>query len=77
MIIGKLPDTLKIRLNFQKINKIIFNYFVDINKIDDIFENRKKLLLTYLKLSDKKLGLLINFNSSNLKDNIVRIVNNL
>jgi GxxExxY protein len=33
--------------------------------------------LTYLKLSSKKLGLLINFNSKILKDNIHRIVNGL
>ncbi len=33
--------------------------------------------LTYLKLSEKKLGLLINFNSKILKGNIHRIVNNL
>jgi len=33
--------------------------------------------LTYLKLSNKKLGLLINFNSKILKDYIHRIVNGL
>ena len=33
--------------------------------------------LTYLKLSDKRLGLLINFNCRYLKDGIHRIVNNL
>jgi GxxExxY protein len=34
-------------------------------------------LLTYLKLSNKKLGLLINFNSPLLKDGIKRVVNGL
>lgn len=34
-------------------------------------------LLTYLKLSELKLGLLINFNQKLLKDGIHRIVNNL
>lgn len=33
--------------------------------------------LTYLKLSEKKLGLLINFNTKILKEGIHRIVNNL
>ena len=33
--------------------------------------------LTYLRLADKKLGLLMNFNSKYLKDGIHRIVNNL
>ncbi len=32
---------------------------------------------TYLRLSDKKLGLLIIFNSSTLNNAITRIVNNL
>jgi len=33
--------------------------------------------LTYLKLSDLKLGILINFNVPLLKDGIKRIVNGL
>jgi GxxExxY protein len=33
--------------------------------------------LTYLRLSSKKLGLLINFNEAPLKNGIHRIVNNL
>ena len=36
-----------------------------------------KQLLTYLKLSDKRLGLLINFNSSVLKGNVKWVVNGL
>lgn len=34
-----------------------------------------KQLLTYLRLSNKKLGLLINFNREVLKEGIVRVVN--
>jgi GxxExxY protein len=37
----------------------------------------KKQLLTYLRLSEKHLGLLINFGAALLKDGISRIVNNL
>ncbi len=40
----------------------------------DIHKNQ---LLTYLKLSGVKLGLLINFNEKLLKNGITRIVNNL
>ncbi len=36
-----------------------------------------KQLLTYLKLSNKPLGLLINFNENLLKDGVRRVVNNL
>jgi hypothetical protein len=37
----------------------------------------KKQLLTYLKLANKKLGLLVNFNVLSLKDkeSVVRIIN--
>ena len=49
---------------------------VEIKSVDALSDIHHKQLLTYLKLSNKKLGLLINFNSS-LKDSIVRIVNNL
>ena len=36
-----------------------------------------KQLLTYLRLSNKKLGLLINFNTELIKNGIKRVVNNL
>jgi len=34
-------------------------------------------LLTYLRLSEKRLGLIINFHSSRLVDGVERVVNNL
>src|SRR5580693_5289805 len=37
----------------------------------------KKQLLTYLRLANKRLGLLINFNVVLIKDGISRIVNGL
>ena len=37
----------------------------------------KKQLTTYLRLADKRLGLLINFGSAMIKDGITRIVNRL
>ncbi|MBW2621108.1 MAG: GxxExxY protein, partial [Deltaproteobacteria bacterium] len=37
----------------------------------------KKQLLTYLRLSDKRLGLLINFGSELIRDGISRVVNGL
>ena len=36
-----------------------------------------KQLLTYLKLTDKKLGILVNFNVNLIKEGIVRVVNGL
>ena len=45
-----------------------------VEKITPLYEAQ---LLTYLKLSKLKVGLLINFNVLHLKDGIRRIVNNL
>jgi GxxExxY protein len=50
---------------------------IEIKSVEALADVHHKQLLTYLKLSDKKLGLLINFNVSSLKESIVRIVNNL
>jgi GxxExxY protein len=50
---------------------------VEIKSVDALADVHHKQVLTYLKLSGKKLGLLINFNVSSIKDSIVRIVNNL
>lgn len=58
---------------------IIVNHLVivEIKSVETLTGVHHKQLLTYLKLADKKLGLLINFNSSSLKDSIIRIVNHL
>jgi len=37
----------------------------------------KKQLLTYLRLADKRLGLLFNFGASLIKDGIFRVANRL
>jgi len=50
---------------------------VEIKSVETLAKVHYKQLLTYLKLTDKKLGLLINFNSGNLKESIRRVVNNL
>jgi GxxExxY protein len=50
---------------------------VEIKAVEVILPIHEAQLLTYLKLSGKKLGLLINFNTIRLKQGIKRIVNNL
>lgn len=54
-------------------NKVI----VEIKSVEKVLPVHQKQLLTYLKLSGLKLGLLINFNEAHLKDGITRIVNKL
>ena len=50
---------------------------VEIKSVEALNDIHMAQLLTYLKLSDRKLGLLINFNVALLKDGIRRMVNNL
>jgi GxxExxY protein len=50
---------------------------VEIKSVELIAPVHKKQLLTYLRLADKRLGLLINFNVALIKDGITRIVNGL
>ena len=54
-------------------NKVI----IEIKSVQEIHPVHPKQVLTYLKLSNLKLGLLINFNSPLMKTGITRIVNNL
>lgn len=48
---------------------------VELKSVESVQEVHKKQLLTYLKLTDKRLGLLINFNETVLKNGITRIAN--
>jgi GxxExxY protein len=50
---------------------------VEIKSVELLAPVHKKQLLTYLRLTDKRLGLLINFNVALIKDGITRIVNRL
>lgn len=50
---------------------------IEIKSVDALLDVHHKQLLTYLRLYNKRLGLLINFNAPSLKETIVRIVNKL
>jgi len=49
---------------------------VELKSVEKIQSVHKKQLLTYLRLANKPLGLLLNFNVAVLKDGISRIINN-
>jgi len=50
---------------------------IEVKSVDALSDIHLAQILTYLKLSGCKLGLLINFNSTLLKDGFKRVVNNL
>jgi len=54
-------------------NKVI----IEVKSVSELEETHYKQLLTYLKLSDKKLGILVNFNTAHIDKSIKRVVNNL
>ena len=56
---------------------LLVNYkvIVELKSVTKIEPVHKKQLLTYLRLAQKPLGLLINFNEVLLKDGITRIIN--
>jgi GxxExxY protein len=50
---------------------------VELKSVEQVAPVHKKQLLTYLKVADKRLGLLINFGAALIKDGITRIVHRL
>ena len=60
------------RLDLMIENEVV----VEIKSIDKLLPIHKAQLMSYLKLADCKVGLLINFNVELLKDRIQRVVNN-
>jgi len=56
------------------INRLII---VEIKSVENLAPGHHKQVLAYLKLSGLKLGLLVNFNSVDIKNSIFRKVNGL
>jgi GxxExxY protein len=50
---------------------------VELKSVEEMKALHHKQILTYLKLSDKRLGLLVNFNTADISKSIYRKVNNL
>jgi len=58
------------RINFLIENEVVVELKA-VEKMNNIFEAQ---LLTYLKIMDKRVGLLMNFNVERLKDGIKRLI---
>ncbi|MCC5937042.1 MAG: GxxExxY protein [Lunatimonas sp.] len=70
-------DELKMDLGFRADIIVEKKVIVELKSVEAIAPVHPKQLLTYLKITGLKLGLLINFNEKLIKDGIIRIVNNL
>lgn len=81
----KVHSEVDIEINYKGVNvgsdlrlDIIVNdtIIIELKSVENILPVHKKQLLTYLRLTNLQVGLLINFNTNLLKDGITRIVNN-
>lgn len=61
------------RMDFLVENKVI----IEVKSVETLLEVHHKQVITYLRLSDKKLALLVNFNCTEIEKNIYRKVNGL
>ena len=61
------------RLDLMVEDKVL----VEVKSVEAVVPVHKKQLLTYLRLMDKRLGILINFNEALIKNGIKRVVNGL
>ena len=70
-------DGLKFQEGFRADIVVEEKIIVELKSVENIQPVHKKQLLTYLRLADMRLGLLVNFGSALLKDGISRVVNGL
>ena len=70
-------EDIRMELGFRADLIIEYRVVVEVKSVEAIAPVHKKQLLTYLRLTDKRLGLLINFNVDLIKDGITRVVNGL
>jgi GxxExxY protein len=67
----------KLGLGFRADMIVNGKVIIEVKSIEAIAPVHAKQLRTYLRLTDMRLGLLINFNVDLIKDGIKRVVNNL
>jgi GxxExxY protein len=77
VVIPVVWDNLRFDVGFRADLIVEHCVIVEIKSVESIAAVHKKQLLTYLRLADKRLGLLINFGAELLKDGIVRTANGL
>ena len=72
-----LYEDVKLNLGFRADLIVDRKVIVEVKSIEAVAPVHAKQVRTYLRLTDLRLGLLINFNVDLIKDGIRRVVNNL
>ena len=70
-------ETVRIAVGFRIDMIVEEKVIVELKSVEKLAPVHQKQLLTYLRLADKRLGLLINFGEARIKDGIQRVVNQL
>jgi len=70
-------DDLKLDLGYRADIIVEKSVILELKSVEKVAEVHKRQLFTYLRASDLRLGLLINFGSPLIKDGISRVVNGL
>ena len=70
-------ENLKMDLGFRADLIVEKKVIIELKSVETIALVHPKQLLTYLRITNVKLGLLINFNETLIKNGITRIVNNI
>lgn len=70
-------ETVRVELGFRLDLIVDDRVIIEIKSVEAIIPVHQKQLLTYLRLMDLRLGLLINFNVELIRDGIQRVVNRL
>jgi len=68
-------DGIRFQMGFRANLVVEEKVIAEIKSVADIVDVHRKQLLTYLRLSKMRLGLLINFNVPFIEDGIIRIAN--
>jgi len=72
-----LWDGIRIDVAFRADLIVNGKLIIEVKSVEKIAPVHPKQLLTYLRLADLRLGLLVNFGEKLIKDGIERVVNNL
>ena len=76
-VIPVVYENIRIDTGFRADLMVEDKVIVEVKSVELLAAVHKKQLLTYLRLADKRLGLLINFNVALIKDGITRIANGM
>src|SRR5690606_36389154 len=70
-------DDMRLDIGFRMDIVVEDMVVIEVKSVEELSKLHFKQLLTYLKISEKKVGILVNFNCDNLKENLKRVVHNL